>query len=76
MRSFLARSSSCLLLVLLVGCGADTVAPTDDELRPTNLALSVTLQGQPASELGPLKAVPPPTKGPAPSSEVYPSKST
>jgi beta-glucanase (GH16 family) len=51
-RSFLARSSSCLLLVLLVGCGADTVAPTDDELRPTNLALSVTLQGQPASEHG------------------------
>jgi beta-glucanase (GH16 family) len=51
MRSFLVRCSGYSLLVCLVSCGADTLAPTD-ELRPSNLALSVSLQGQPASEYG------------------------
>jgi beta-glucanase (GH16 family) len=36
----------------MVSCGSETLAPDDRELIPANLVLSVTLQGQPASEHG------------------------
>ncbi|UCC24412.1 MAG: glycoside hydrolase family 16 protein [Gemmatimonadales bacterium] len=52
MRPSIVRCSSCFLLAFLVACGTDAVAPTDDESRPSNLALSVTLKGQEASEHG------------------------
>jgi hypothetical protein len=46
--------------------GLDAVAPQPLDVAPK----------QPANEPAPLRAVPPPTKSPAPSPAVYPSKST
>jgi hypothetical protein len=51
-RPSIVRSPGCLILVFLVSCGTDTAGPTNGDLHPSNLALSVKLQGQPASEHG------------------------
>ncbi len=52
MRSSVTRLSACFTLVVLAACGSEPVAPPDEELIPTDLSLSVTLQGQPASQQG------------------------
>ena len=54
--SFMLRLRTCLLLILLVGCTTEPMAPINDqdvgELLPSDLTLSVLLQGQPGDVHG------------------------
>jgi beta-glucanase (GH16 family) len=47
----IVRCAGLFPFIFSISCGAPTVAPPE-EIIPTNLALSVTLQGQPTSEYG------------------------
>jgi beta-glucanase (GH16 family) len=51
MKTSIARS---LVLLFLVGCGSDAVSPgpDDDEVRPSNLSLQVTLKGDQVNGYG------------------------